>query len=99
MTDKPAISARFLPAYRRWDPTLASLVASFVAAVEPPAKFATWPASVDHVLRPLGGRQPIAGNNCACAVCREDLARLLTSVPPARMAPTRRQGRSVRRAR
>ena len=99
MTDEPAIPARFLPAYRRWDPTLTGLGVSFGAAVDPPATFAAWSAIVDHVLRPLGGRRPIAGNNCACAVCREDLARLLTSVPPARMAPTRRQGRSVRRAR
>ncbi len=51
MTDKPAIPVRFLPAYRRWDPTLADLVTAFVAVVEPPAKFAAWSAIVDHVLR------------------------------------------------
>ena len=67
---------RLLGDLRGWDPALAALVESFVAAVDPPAKFAAWSAIVDHVLCPLGGRQPIAENNCACAVCREDLARL-----------------------
>ncbi len=90
---------RLLGDLRGWDPALAVLVESCVATVHPPAKFAAWSAIVDHVLRPLGGRQTITENNCACPVCREDLARLLTSVPPARMTRMRRQGRSVRRAR
>ena len=90
---------RLLGDLRGWDPALAALVESFVSAGAPPAKFAAWSAIVDHVLRPLGGRRPIAENTCACAVCRQDLARLLSSVPPARMTRMRRQGRSVRRAR
>jgi hypothetical protein len=37
-------------------------------------KYQWWPAIIDHILEPLGGRQPIAENNCDCVVCREDLA-------------------------
>ena len=65
---------RLLGDLRGWDPVLATLVESFVATVGPTAKFAAWSAIVDHVLRPLGGRRPIAENTCACAVCRQDMA-------------------------
>ena len=38
------------------------------------AKFQYWSAIIDHILKPIGGRQPIAENNCDCAVCQRDLS-------------------------
>lgn len=70
-------SKRLLPDLRTWDRTLATLVEAFVAVAEVGPKFRCWTAMVEHIVAPLGGRQPIAENNCACAVCAEDLARLL----------------------
>ncbi|HLZ56474.1 MAG TPA: nucleotidyltransferase domain-containing protein [Ktedonosporobacter sp.] len=66
-------SKRLLADLRTWDPTLAQLVEQFVATSEVHAKFALWSAIIDHVLIPLGGRQPIAENNCDCELCQQDL--------------------------
>jgi predicted nucleotidyltransferase len=67
-------SKRLLADLRAWDPLLAQLLAAFVATSDISAKFAHWSAIIDHILEPLGGRQPLAENNCACAVCQQDLA-------------------------
>jgi hypothetical protein len=66
-------SKRLLADLRQWDPPLAQLLEAFVATSDVHAKFAHWSAIIDHILEPLGGRQPIAENNCACAVCQRDL--------------------------
>lgn len=66
-------SKRIMQDLRRWDPTLAQLLEAFVTTAEAQAKFAVWTEIVDHVLQPLGGRQPISENNCDCAMCRGDL--------------------------
>lgn len=70
-------SKRLLADLRAWDPALAELVGAFVSTIELGEKFALWSRIVDHVLAPLGGRQPIAENTCACATCARDLATLL----------------------
>lgn len=70
-------SKRLLQDLRGWDQELARLLEQFVATCEAQAKFSLWTAIVDWVLRPLGGRLPIAENNCACPTCRSDLGLLL----------------------
>lgn len=72
-------SKRLLADLRDWDPPLADLIAAFIAETELRAKFAQWSRILDHVLAPLGGRQPIAENSCACEVCARDLAMLSAS--------------------
>jgi len=60
-----------------WDESLIHLIERFVSACKIEAKYHFWSAIIDHILQPLGGRQPIVENNCDCAVCREDLSVLL----------------------
>jgi hypothetical protein len=67
-------SKRMLADLRDWDLLLAQLVEQFIATCEVRAKYACWSAIIDHILEPLGGRQPIAENNCNCAVCQQYLA-------------------------
>ena len=67
-------SKRLLADLRQWDLPLAQLLEQFVVTSDVHAKFASWSAIIDHILEPLGGRQPIAENNCTCAVCQRDLA-------------------------
>jgi hypothetical protein len=67
-------SKRLLADLRQWDLPLAQLLEQFVAARDVYVKFTYWSAIIDHILEPLGGRQPIAENNCACAICQRDLA-------------------------
>lgn len=76
-------SKRLLPDLRRWDAPLAALIEAFVVTAAPTVKARYWAAIVDRVVAPLGGRQPIAENNCNCAICRQDLAPLLA---PGKMA-------------
>jgi hypothetical protein len=71
-------SKRVLQDVRAWDSELAQLLETFVTAVELHTKFAVWSAIIEHVLQPLGGRQPIAENTCCCQVCRVDLATILS---------------------
>lgn len=67
-------SKRMLKDLQSWDPQLAELVEKFVAASDVETKFQFWSAIIDHILAPIGGRQPIAENNCTCEVCLKDLA-------------------------
>ncbi|HET8845833.1 MAG TPA: nucleotidyltransferase domain-containing protein [Ktedonobacteraceae bacterium] len=67
-------SKRLMADLRQWDLSLAQLIEQFVVTSDVHAKFASWSAIIDYILKPLGGRQPIAENNCACAVCQRDLA-------------------------
>jgi predicted nucleotidyltransferase len=67
---------RLLADLREWAPALAGLVERLIVTADAQAKFAIWSEIVDYVLAPLGGRQPIAENNCACTVCQVDLAML-----------------------
>ncbi|HEX6478530.1 MAG TPA: nucleotidyltransferase domain-containing protein [Ktedonobacteraceae bacterium] len=67
-------SKRMLADLRSWDPQLAELVESFVATSDVEIKFQFWSAIIDHILAPIGGRQPIAENNCICEVCSKDLS-------------------------
>ncbi len=62
---------------QRWDPRLAALVEAFISTADVQRKFALWSEVIDYVLLPLGGRQPIAENNCDCEQCRADLAHFL----------------------
>jgi hypothetical protein len=61
---------------RSWDPALAALVEAFVVSASATDKFAQWSAVIDHIVRPLGGRQSMTDNNCTCAVCQADLSRI-----------------------
>ena len=70
-------SKRLLADLRSWDPPLAQLVERFVTACDVHAKFQVWSDIIDYILEPLGGRQPVAENNCHCPVCQLDLARVL----------------------
>ena len=67
---------RLLSDLRDWDQLLARLVERFVSTCDVREKYSIWSEIIDYILKPLGGRQPIAENNCNCEVCREDLARL-----------------------
>ncbi len=72
------VSSKWLLAdLHRWDPPMAGLVERFVSVGKLRPKFALWSAIVDRALAPLGGRQPIVENNCACDECVRDLATLL----------------------
>jgi Polymerase beta, Nucleotidyltransferase len=73
-------SKRLLPDLRTWDLPLAQLLEQFLATSDLHAKFAHWSAIIDYILEPLGGRQPIAENNCTCPTCQHDLA-LITLTP------------------
>lgn len=89
----PNLPKRFFPAYATitqleyYDKYLAAYIFGSVARGESTehsdldvqTKFAYWSAIIDHILAPLGGRQPIAENNCDCEVCRQDLAMLVSS--------------------
>lgn len=70
-------SKRLLADLRQWDSPLAQLIEQFVTTADVQEKFACWSAIIDHILEPLGGRQPIAENNCDCPVCQRDLAMIL----------------------
>lgn len=72
-------SKRLLADLRSWDPPLAQLIEQFVSTCDVQPKLACWSAIIDHILEPLGGRQPIAENNCACPVCQHDLSIFTTS--------------------
>jgi hypothetical protein len=65
---------------RSWDPALATLVETFVVTGNASAKFILWSAVVDHIVRPLGGRQPMTGNNCACTTCQADLSMITDGI-------------------
>ncbi|HTK06171.1 MAG TPA: nucleotidyltransferase domain-containing protein [Ktedonobacteraceae bacterium] len=67
-------SKRLLTDLRTWDLPLAQLLEQFVTTSDVRTKFTHWSAIIDHILEPLGGRQPIAENNCDCVVCQRDLA-------------------------
>ena len=69
-------SKRVLQDLRQWDVVMAQLLEAFVSTADERAKFAVWTKIVEHVLQPLGGRQPISENNCRCAVCQGDLGHL-----------------------
>lgn len=70
-------SKNVLNSLDNWDKELASLVKDFVAASDVIVKYKKWTKIIDHVAKPLGGRLPIAENNCDCTVCRQDLAILM----------------------
>jgi hypothetical protein len=72
-------SKRLLANLHCWDMPLAQLVEHFVATSDVQTKFAYWSAIIDHILAPIGGRQPIVENNCDCDVCQQDLAMLVSS--------------------
>jgi predicted nucleotidyltransferase len=67
-------SKRMLADLHSWDAPLAQLVKHFIATSDVQTKFTYWSAIIDHILAPIGGRQPIAENNCDCEVCRQDLS-------------------------
>lgn len=74
------LSSKWLLAdLRAWDPSLAACVECLVSTGAIAEKYLAWSALIEHVLDPLGGRVPVAENNCDCTVCRRDLALLLPS--------------------
>jgi hypothetical protein len=73
----PGVSSKWLLSdLETWDPELAALLRKFVVAAEAGAKFTLWTRILDHVVAPLGGRQPIDENNCNCVTCQRDLGAL-----------------------
>jgi hypothetical protein len=77
---KPS-SKKLLADLDTWDEPLAWLLRSFVATADVQKKFTFWSQIVDHVAGPLGGRQPIETNVCACAACVADQAALRARRP------------------
>lgn len=69
-------SKNVLESLNEWDKPLAKLVEQFVSTANVQDKFGYWSSIIDHATKPMGGRQPIAENNCNCDVCQEDLAAL-----------------------
>ena len=67
-------SKRMLADLRSWDAQLAQLLEQFVITCDIQKKYYYWSAIIDHILAPVGGRQPISENNCTCEVCQRDLA-------------------------
>ena len=67
-------SKRLLADLQQWDLPMAQLLEQFVATADVHTKFGYWSAMIDHILQPLGGRQPISENNCDCVVCQHDLS-------------------------
>jgi predicted nucleotidyltransferase len=67
-------SKRMLADLRSWDAALAQLLERFVTTCDVQTKYHYWSAIIDHILAPIGGRQPISENNCTCETCRRDLA-------------------------
>ncbi len=72
-------SKRVLRDLREWDRALADLVEQFVEPSAIQQKFVYWSRIIDYVLQPLGGRQPIAENNCRCGRCQEHVYQLLSA--------------------
>lgn len=72
-------SKRVLQDLRQWDAAMAQLLEAFVATADARTKFTVWTDMIEHVLQPLGGRQPIDQNNCDCDVCRNDLTHFYSS--------------------
>lgn len=70
-------SKNVLKSLDMWDKELAHLVRQFVSTADVTKKYNHWSAIIDHVTKPMGGRQPISENNCDCAVCKQDLATLI----------------------
>ena len=71
-------SKKLLADLRQWDLPLVELLEQFIATSDVHTKFTYWSAIIDHILAPLGGRQPIAENNCDCIICTQDLALMLS---------------------
>ena len=69
-------SKRILKDLDSWDRPLAELVRLFVREQNTDKKFRIWSDIVDHILKPIGGRQKIEENNCDCEICKQDLANL-----------------------
>ena len=69
-------SKNLLRSLDEWDEELAQHLRDFVSTANPIDKFAHWSGIIDHVAAPMGGRQPIAENNCSCETCQSDLASL-----------------------
>ncbi len=59
-----------------WDVAFPPLLRDFALAGNVDTKFALWEKIIDYILVPIGGRQPIAENNCQCKQCLVDLANL-----------------------
>ncbi len=56
-----------------WDKELLEILRKFSMAHDAREKYLVWTKIIDYILKPLGGRQPIAQNNCTCKVCKRDL--------------------------
>jgi predicted nucleotidyltransferase len=69
-------SKNVLKSLEQWDGELAGYVKDFVSTADVKEKHALWSKIIDHVTKPMGGRQPIAENNCDCDVCKVDLKAL-----------------------
>jgi predicted nucleotidyltransferase len=69
-------SKNVLKSLDEWDPKMANLVKKFVSSPKLDVKYKYWAAIIDHVSKPMGGRQSITENNCTCIVCKKDLALL-----------------------
>ena len=72
----PGLS-RLLADLGTWDLEMAHLVKNFLTTSEAHTKFQCWSELLDHVLLPLGGRQPLPVQNCPCSRCQKDVALLL----------------------
>lgn len=64
---------RLLYDLKEWDKKLAKLLTRYLEQVTIEKKYTVWTEIIEHILKPLGGRQNIQENNCTCLACKEDL--------------------------
>jgi predicted nucleotidyltransferase len=62
---------------KTWDKILAKLLAMYLMEKIIQKKHQAWTKIIDHIVKPLGGRQDVREIICKCASCRKDLICLL----------------------
>lgn len=70
-------SKRILKDLDTWDKPLAKSLRLFVREQNVNKKFQIWSDIVEHILKPIGGKQEIEENNCKCDICKKNLADVL----------------------
>jgi predicted nucleotidyltransferase len=60
-----------------WDKPFLKLLKAYILEKDNLKKFKLWSKMIDHILKPIGGRQDVRENNCNCAGCRIDLKNLI----------------------
>lgn len=64
---------RLLSDLRKWDLGLAKMIEKFLQESDVNKKYKLWGKIAEHIMNPIGGRQPIFENNCKCKYCKKYL--------------------------